>query len=53
MLKVSSPLVSVNWLLENINAPNLIILDATIKKISATKTSLKTTEKLQIKILVL
>ena len=49
MLKIKTPLVSIDWLLKYVNEPNLIILDATIKKVSATKTSLKTTEKLQIK----
>lgn len=37
-LQVSSPLVSVDWLQANMNATNLLILDATIPKVG-TKTS--------------
>ncbi|WP_428742672.1 sulfurtransferase [Tenacibaculum sp.] len=33
MLKVTTPLVSVEWLQENLEAENLIILDATIPKV--------------------
>ncbi|PKH51262.1 sulfurtransferase [Tenacibaculum sp. Bg11-29] len=36
-LKVPSPLVTVNWLSENINAENLIVLDATIPKVGGSK----------------
>lgn len=32
-LKIESPIVSVEWLHENINAENLIVLDATITKV--------------------
>ncbi|AOW19462.1 sulfurtransferase [Urechidicola croceus] len=34
MLNISEPLVSVNWLNEHINKPNLIVIDATMKKIT-------------------
>ena len=34
-LKVSSPLVSVEWLQSNFNRENLIVLDATIQKVGA------------------
>jgi thiosulfate/3-mercaptopyruvate sulfurtransferase len=47
MLKVSSPLVSVDWLYEHLNTPNLVILDATINKVT-TDTS-EIIEKQQIK----
>ena len=47
MLKVTTPLVSVEWLQENLEAENLIILDATIPKVGATKDVIK--EKQQIK----
>ena len=36
MLKVTTPLVSVEWLQENLEAENLIILDATIPKVGGT-----------------
>ncbi len=49
MLKINSPLISVNWLYENLEASNLIILNATIKKITATNISLELSEKQQIK----
>ena len=32
MLKLNSPIVSVEWLMENLEHPNLILLDATMKK---------------------
>jgi len=35
-LKIKSPLVSVNWLFAHKDAPNLIILDATIEKVTRT-----------------
>lgn len=40
-LKITKPLVSVDWLFENFDAPNLVILDATIPKVgqSAVNTS--------------
>ncbi|MDT0551734.1 sulfurtransferase [Urechidicola vernalis] len=34
MLKVSSPIVSVEWLSKNLNQPNLIVFDATIQKVT-------------------
>lgn len=45
-LKVTSPIVSVDWLNDNRNANNLIVLDATIKKVGSIKD--KTKEKLRI-----
>mgnify|MGYP000539556121 CR=1 FL=1 len=45
-LKVTSSIVSVDWLNDNRNANNLIVLDATIKKVGSTKD--KTKEKLRI-----
>ncbi len=47
MLKVTTPLVSVEWLQENLEAKNLIILDATIPKVGGTLDITK--EKQQIK----
>lgn len=41
MLKVTKPLVSVEWLQENFEAKNLIILDATIPKVGAIKDVIK------------
>ena len=35
ILKITEPLVSVNWLNNNLGAPNLIILDATIPKVTS------------------
>jgi thiosulfate/3-mercaptopyruvate sulfurtransferase len=35
-LKISSPIVSVDWLQKHINHPNIIILDATIPKVTGT-----------------
>jgi len=49
MLKIGNPLVSVNWLLKHRNESNLIILDATIKKVTADNSSTEETEKIQIK----
>ena len=37
MLQIESPLVSVDWLQKNIVAKNLIVLDATISKVSGSK----------------
>ncbi|TDQ29719.1 sulfurtransferase [Tenacibaculum caenipelagi] len=36
MLNINTPIVSVDWLQENLEAKNLIILDATIPKVGAT-----------------
>ncbi len=33
-LHITKPLISVDWLVENIDAPNLVIIDATLKKIT-------------------
>tara|TARA_R110001599_G_scaffold81233_4_gene219184 strand:+ start:2050 stop:2901 length:852 start_codon:yes stop_codon:yes gene_type:complete len=38
LVQVEKPLVSVNWLYQNIDATNLIILDGTIPKVSQAKT---------------
>lgn len=35
MIKIDKPLVSVNWLKENLQSPNLVILDGTIPKVTA------------------
>ncbi|MFK2820362.1 sulfurtransferase [Flavobacteriaceae sp. LMIT009] len=35
MVKIDKPLVSVRWLKENFDAPNLVILDGTIPKVTA------------------
>lgn len=35
MLNIFSPIVSVEWLNENIDNPNLIIIDATLRKVTA------------------
>ena len=35
MIKIDKPLVSVGWLKENLKAPNLIILDGTIPKVTS------------------
>jgi len=37
-VKIKSPLVSVNWLCQNIDATNLIVLNGTLPKVSAQKT---------------
>ena len=34
MLKISTPIVSVDWLLQNLDQPNLVILDGTMKKVT-------------------
>lgn len=36
MLAVSAPIVSVEWLYENLDHPNLIVIDATLKKATET-----------------
>jgi len=46
-LKITSPIVSVNWLHSNIASENLIILDGTLPKVGKVKTKLE--EKKQIK----
>ena len=43
MLKVPKALVSVNWLFENFNAENLIILNGTLPKKVTVKKSLDKT----------
>ncbi len=45
-LQITQPLVSINWLSKHLNHPDLIILDATIKKV----TSAKETNTLSLKI---
>ncbi|AZJ35550.1 sulfurtransferase [Tenacibaculum singaporense] len=47
MLTVKSPIVSVDWLRDNLSADNLIVLDATIQKVGAKTDNKK--EKQQIK----
>lgn len=47
-MSLSKPLVSVEWLAENLNNPNLVILNATIKK-ATDKSSLSVNEVPQIK----
>ncbi|HHC81153.1 MAG TPA: sulfurtransferase [Flavobacteriia bacterium] len=39
MLKLTSPLVSPKWLHQHINEPNLVLIDATIKKVTDTTDS--------------
>ncbi|MFK5878543.1 MAG: sulfurtransferase [Flavobacteriaceae bacterium] len=34
LLKITSPIVSVDWLNENLNHPNLIVIDATMTKVT-------------------
>jgi thiosulfate/3-mercaptopyruvate sulfurtransferase len=48
-LKVSKPLVNIDWLFSNLENENLIILDATIPKVTAQKESSLSSEKQQIK----
>ena len=48
-MKVNKPLVTVDWLYSNINDKNLIILDATLQKVTAKKRDNQGEEKLQIK----
>lgn len=45
-LKVSSPLVSVDWLYKNLDAENLIIFDASIPKVTEKTTNNKTKKQL-------
>lgn len=39
LLQIDQPLVSVNWLCENLNATNLVVLNGTLPKVTATKTA--------------
>ena len=48
-LKISKPLVSVDWLFNNLENENIIILDATIPKVTAKKGESSTDDKTQIK----
>ena len=48
-MNINKPLISVDWLEEHLNDHNLIILDATLPKVTANKSENKDTEKLQIK----
>lgn len=48
-ITIVQPLVSVNWLYNNFQASNLIVLNATINKATNFKSSSVTSEKLQIK----
>jgi thiosulfate/3-mercaptopyruvate sulfurtransferase len=38
-LKIASPIVSVEWLLKHLNHPNLIVLDATIPKVTGNESN--------------
>lgn len=49
VLKINKPIVSVDWLFKNLNNENLIILDATIPKVTAKKEAISSDEKQQIK----
>ena len=48
-LQIESPLVSSDWLYANLQHPNLIVLNATIPKVTAKVKEVKTSEKQQIK----
>lgn len=48
-LKIDKPFVSVDWLFKNLNNQHLIILDATIPKVTAKKEVISSDEKQQIK----
>jgi len=48
-IEITNSLVSVDWLTQNIDASNLIVLDATIDKVTANKTPSKITDKTQIR----
>lgn len=48
-MKISKPLVSVDWLKKHLDDQNIIILDATLPKVTANKSENLDTEKLQIK----
>ena len=45
MLKIYTPTVSVNWLQQNVKQPNLVILDATMKKVSWEKNEFENSNK--------
>lgn len=44
MLKINKPLVSVNWLHQNMNATNLVVLNGTLPKVTLKKNGLKTVD---------
>lgn len=48
-LKINKPIVSVDWLFKNLNNENLIVLDATIPKVTAKKETISSDKKDQIK----
>lgn len=39
LLQIDKPLVSVNWLCENLNATNLVVLNATLPKVTASNST--------------
>ena len=45
MLKINTPVVSVDWLLENMNQPNLVILDGTMKNVTWEKNEFEKSNK--------
>ena len=47
-LKIKKPLVDADWLFQHLNDENLIVLDATLPKVTANKKAV-TDEKIQIK----
>jgi len=47
MLKINAPIISVEWLHENLNADNLIILDATIQKVGTKADDKKEKQQIQ------
>ena len=47
MLTISTPIVSVEWLHENLNADNLIVLDATIQKVGTQTNDKKEKQQIQ------
>ena len=48
-IDIKKPLVSVEWLLQNLDAPNLIILDASIQKVGEAKSEPQLMARTQIK----
>lgn len=48
LLKINKPLVSVNWLYQHIDATNLVVLNATLPKVTANKNQIQS-ENFQIK----
>jgi thiosulfate/3-mercaptopyruvate sulfurtransferase len=48
LLKIDKPLASVNWLMQHINNENLIVLDATLPKVTAKQNDISE-KKMQIK----